>query len=179
VIWHLPAVTWHLPAPPPPSSLALARQGRWRLNIPGIGVGTRLLVLGDPHGNVLSVQTLAQASEAAWYDFSAVPGTPGNAVLVGHVDTYTGPGVFYNLYRLRPGDPIYVGTGGRRLRFAVRKVTEVPKHLFPVNQVFGTTNSRHLWIITCGGSFDYRTRHYLDNIIVLASYQPTRRRQHH
>ncbi|MCL2586123.1 MAG: class F sortase [Streptosporangiales bacterium] len=147
--------------------------------MPGIGVASRLLTLGDPHGPALSVPTLAQAPEAAWYDFSAVPGTRGNAVLVGHVDTYTGPGVFYNLYRLQPGTHFYVTIGSRRLRFVVQGVTEVSKDLFPVNRIFGATTSRHLWIITCGGAFDYITRHYMDNIIVSAAYQPARRNQRH
>lgn len=157
----------------------LARKGRWHLDIPGIGVTSRLLSLGDPRGPVLSVPALSQASEAAWYNFSAVPGAPGNSVLVGHVDTYTGPAVFYDLYRLEHGDPIYVFIGGRRERFAVQGVTEVQKDLFPVNRIFGATSSRHLWIITCGGAFDYTTRHYEDNIIVSASYQPVRRNHRH
>lgn len=153
----------------------LARRGRWQLRIPGIGVRARLLSLGDPHGPALSVPSLSQSSEAAWYNFSAVPGRPGNAVLVGHVDTYTGPAVFYNLYLLRHGDPVYVSVGGRPVRFAVDGVTEVPKDLFPVNRIFGATRGRHLWIITCGGPFDYLTRHYTENIIVSASYQPAHR----
>lgn len=157
----------------------LARRGRWQLDIPGIGVRSRLLSLGDPRGPVLSVPALSQASEAAWYNFSAVPGTPGNAVLVGHVDTYSGPAVFYDLYRLRHGEPVYVTIGGRRVRFAVQGVTEVQKDLFPVSRIFGATNRRRLWIITCGGAFDYTTRHYMDNIIVSASYQPVRQNRRH
>lgn len=127
--------------------------------------------LGDPKGSVLPVPSLAQAGEAGWYRFSAVPGTPGNAVFVGHVDTYSGPAVFYDLYELRRGDPVFVSMGGKRMRFAVRRVAEVPKSAFPVRQVFGSTTARQLWLITCGGGFNYATRHYLDNIIVLASYQ--------
>lgn len=157
----------------------LARRGRWQLDIPGIGVRSRLLSLGDPRGPVLSVPALSQASEAAWYNFSAVPGTPGNAVLVGHVDTYRGPAVFYDLYQLRHGEPVYVTIGGRRVRFAVQGVTEVRKDLFPVSRIFGATNRRRLWIITCGGAFDYTTRHYMDNIIVSASYQPVRQNHRH
>lgn len=150
----------------------------WRLDIPSIGVGTRLLALGDPDGNRLPTPSLAQAREAAWYSFTAVPGTAGNSVLVGHVDTYFGPAVFYNLYLLRPGDPIYVSVGGKRLRYAVRRVREVSKSHFPVNQVFGGTAARQLWIITCGGTFDPISRHYRDNIIVSASYDPGHQRKH-
>jgi hypothetical protein len=159
---------------PPRTRRHAVRAARWELDIPRIGVAASLLTLGDPHGGQLPVPSLAQAGQAGWYRFTAVPGRPGNAVIVGHVDTYTGPGVFYDLYLLRPGDPVHVDTGGRREDFTVRSVSELPKPRFPVNQVFGATNARRLWLITCGGDFDYATRHYLDNILVSASYQPGR-----
>jgi LPXTG-site transpeptidase (sortase) family protein len=119
----------------------------------------------------LPVPPLAKAaSEAGWYEFTPVPGASGNAVIAGHVDTYAGPAVFYNLYRLRPGDRIYVDTGGPRQRFDVASVRELPKPDFPVNQVFGGTERHMLWLITCGGAFDYLTGHYLDNIVVSATW---------
>ena len=80
--------------------------------------------------------------------------------------------MFYNLYRLRPGDAIYVSDGGARQRFDVTSAREMPKPRFPVNQVFGDTKTRLLWLITCGGAFDYRTGHYLDNILVSAVWVP-------
>ena len=83
-----------------------------------------------------------------------------------------GPAVFYNLYQLRPGDPVYVDTGGTRQRFDVTWISELPKSRFPVNRVFGATREHMLWLITCGGAFDYKTRHYLDNIVVSAIWIP-------
>jgi sortase (surface protein transpeptidase) len=151
---------------------------RWQLDIPDIGVLSPLMVLGDHHGNQLPVPPLDDAGSAAWYGFTVPPGSRGNAVMVGHVDTYTKAGVFYDLYLLRPGDPVYVRMGGKRLRFAVTSVREVPKGQFPVDRVFGPTTARRLWLITCGGDFDYATRHYLDNIIVSAAYQPTHHDEH-
>jgi sortase (surface protein transpeptidase) len=95
------------------------------------------------------------------------------------VDTYVGAAVFYYLYLLRPGDGIDVTAGGARQHFKVTSVREVSKDQFPVSQVFGTTGKHRLWLITCGGAFDYATGHYLDNIIVSAAWQPvnTRKRQ--
>jgi LPXTG-site transpeptidase (sortase) family protein len=123
---------------------------------------------------MLPVPALAQAAtEAGWYRFTSVPGSAGNSVIVGHVDTYVGPAVFYNLYQLVSGDAIYVETGATTERFAVRWVHEVAKAQFPVNQVFGETGKHQLWLITCGGAFDYQTGHYLDNIVVSAVWQPT------
>ena len=56
-----------------------------------------------------------------------MPGSVGNSVIVGHVDTYVGPAVFYNLYQLAAGDAIDVETGAGTERFAVRWVREIPK----------------------------------------------------
>jgi hypothetical protein len=147
--------------------------------VPSIGVAAHLMTLGAPDGTgaqdalSLPVPPLADAAtEAGWYQFTAVPGATGNAVIVAHVDNYIGPGVFYNLYLLRPGDPVYVVTGGTRQRFDVTSVRELSKPSFPVSQVFGSTERHRLWLITCGGAFDYETRHYLDNIVVSAVWVP-------
>jgi LPXTG-site transpeptidase (sortase) family protein len=147
--------------------------------IPSIGVAADLVTLGGPTGaggaGVLSLPVpplVKAATEAGWYKFTAVPGQAGNAVIVGHVDTYIGPAVFYDLYQLRRGEAVYVSTGGTRRRFDVTSVREMPKADFPVNQVFGGTKKHLLWIITCGGDFDYKTGHYLDNIVVSAVWVP-------
>ena len=151
----------------------------WTITVPSIGVATNLVPLGAPDGSAgpdalsLPVPPLTKAAtETGWYRFTAVPGAAGNAVIVGHVDTYIGPAVFYNLYRLRPGAPVYVVADGTRQRFDVTSVRELPKPSFPVSQVFGSTKRHMLWLITCGGAFDYETRHYLDNIVVSASWVP-------
>jgi sortase (surface protein transpeptidase) len=140
------------------------------VHIPSIGVDARLEVLGPPDNQNLPVPALSAAFRVGWYSFTSVPGQPGNAVLVGHVDTYLGPAVFYNLYLLRPGEPIYVTLGRHHYaRYYVRSVRELPKTSFPTTDIFGDTHARRLWVITCGGDFDYATHHYLDNIIVSAS----------
>lgn len=148
------------------------------ISIPSIGVDTSVMPLGGPRpaglGSLsLPVPPLARAaSDAGWYKFTAVPGAAGNAVVVGHVDTYVGPAVFYNLYQLRPGDPVYVDVNGVSQRFDVTSVRELPKPSFPVNQVFGGTTRHTLWLITCGGAFDYKTGHYLSNIVASATWVP-------
>ncbi|HEY0933716.1 MAG TPA: class F sortase [Trebonia sp.] len=155
----------------------------WMIEIPSIGVTAGLMTLGGPStasgsGDLtLPVPPLAKAAvKAGWYRFTAVPGTLGNAVIVGHVDTYLGPAVFYDLYRLRPGQSVYVSVGRTRRRFDVTSVREMSKSHFPVNQVFGPTKKHALWLITCGGAFDYKTGHYLDNIAVSATWVPAPRR---
>ncbi len=153
----------------------------WTVSAPSVGLAAGLMTLGGPDGLgtlSLPVPPLARAATSAgWYQFTSVPGAAGNAVIVGHVDTYLGPAAFYNLYRLRPGDQVYVSAGGTRQRFDVTLVRELPKPDFPVNQVFGATKRHVLWLITCGGAFDYKTRHYLDNIVVSATWVPAPKKQ--
>ncbi len=154
-----------------------AHPAPWQLSIPRIGVSVSMLSLPPPSGPGLPVPSLRQAGMAGWYNFTAVPGAPGNSVIVGHVDTTSGPAAFYRLYQLKAGDLIVVrlGASGRRARFIVTWVIEVPKSQFPGQAVFGLTQKPQLRLITCGGNFDYHTRHYLDNIIVAARLAQARR----
>ena len=138
------------------------------MSIPRIGVNAQVIELGGPRYGAIAVPPFSEVFDIGWYKYGAVPGNPGNAVLLGHVDTYNGPAVFYNLYQLRPGDRIYVTVAGRVRRFSVRWVKEVPKAHFPAATVFGRTHNKRLWLITCGGAFNYATRSYVDNIVVSA-----------
>lgn len=143
---------------------------RWTIAIPAIGVVAPVIELGGQRSGRITVPGFAQVWDVGWYRYGAVPGSPGNAVLLGHVDTYSGPAIFSNLYRLLPGELIEVNLGGGVVRrFTVHWVHEMPKSAFPAGMVFGPTRDRHLWLITCGGAFDYRTRSYLSNILVYAT----------
>ena len=98
------------------------------------------------------------------------PGQPGPAVILGHVDSKTGPAVFYQLRALRPGDTVRVGLAdGRTLIFRVQRVQRYPKDEFPTEAVYFPTLNRELRLITCGGEFDYARHSYLDNIVVYAT----------
>ena len=138
-----------------------------RLQIPAIGVSTPLVKLGRlPDG---SLEVPKDWDTAGWYDKGPRPGQPGPAVILGHVDSKTGPAVFYQLRALRPGDTVRVGLAdGRVLVFRVQRVQRYPKDEFPTEAVYFPTLNRELRLITCGGEFDYAARSYLDNIVVYA-----------
>jgi sortase (surface protein transpeptidase) len=139
-----------------------------RLWIPAIAVSTPLVRLGRlPDG---SLQVPRDWEKAGWYDQGPRPGQPGPAVILGHVDSKTGPAVFYQLRALRPGDIVRVGLAdGRMLVFRVQRVRRYPKDQFPTEAVYLPTLSRELRLITCGGEFDYASGHYRDNIVVFAT----------
>jgi hypothetical protein len=58
---------------------------------------------------------------------------------------------------------------------AVFKVTAVRSYLktrFPTEAVYGPAPGAQLRLITCGGTFDYGTGHYLSNVVVFATLVP-------
>ena len=46
------------------------------------------------------------------------------------------------------------------------------KDRFPTETVFGPAPYAQLRLITCGGTFDYATGHYLSNTIIYAAESP-------
>jgi sortase (surface protein transpeptidase) len=140
------------------------------LDVPAIGVHSLLLRLGlNPDGTV-EVPPL-DSPRAGWYENSPTPGEQGPAVILGHVDSArTGPGVFYDLRTMLPGDGIAVGRAdGTTVTFRVDRVVTHPKNSFPTAAVYGDIDHPGLRLITCGGRFDRGARSYEDNIVVYAS----------
>jgi sortase (surface protein transpeptidase) len=163
----LPAPTGSIVAPP--ESAKVTRVARpVSLTIPLIGVNTQLVTLGLAAGGALQVPS--STAIAGWYTGSPRPGAIGSAVIVGHIDSLTGPGVFYRLAELRRGDRIYVLRADRTTaEFRVTAVRSYLKDRFPTRSVYGPVPDAELRLITCGGAFDYATGHYLSNIIVYAT----------
>ncbi|MCU1667971.1 MAG: class sortase [Blastococcus sp.] len=140
------------------------------VDIPAIGVSSDLLQLGQNPDGTIQVPPLVRDSTAGWYRYSPTPGARGPAVLLGHVDSAEfGPGVFFDLGALRPGDTVTVSRADHTLAaFRVTRVTSVPKDHFPTLAVYGNTDDAELRLITCGGPFDSTTRNYLHNTVVYA-----------
>ena len=79
------------------------------------------------------------------------------------------PGVFFRLRELKPGNLIYVRRADGSLAvFRVTAVHTYAKTRFPTAQVYGPVPDSQLRLITCGGTFDSATGHYLSNVIVFA-----------
>jgi sortase (surface protein transpeptidase) len=156
-------------AVPPSVSKPVARP--LSLVIPAIGVRTRLIHLGLTRAGTLQVPPTAAV--AGWYAGSPRPGEPGGAVIAGHIDSLQGPGVFYRLRILHRGQRVYVRRADGTLAvFRVTRVRSYPKASFPTNAVYGPTPDAQLRLITCGGTFDPATGHYLSNTIVYATLVP-------
>lgn len=136
------------------------------IDIPVINVHTTLQTLGLDGSGALQPPT--NLTEAGWYTGSPVPGQVGPAVIAGHVDSFNGPAVFFDVKQLNPGDRITVGlSSGQSVTFQVMLVKHYPKADFPTADVYGARPDPELRLITCGGAF--ADGHYLDNIVVYAT----------
>lgn len=154
-------------APPRPTGPATVARPV-SLSIPVIGVHTRLIRLGLTARGTLQVP--ASSSVAGWYTGGPRPGQVGSAVIAGHIDSYLGPGVFFRLRLLRPGDRVYVRQAGGALAvFRVYAEHSYPKDRFPTQRVYGPAPDPELRLITCGGTFDPATGSYLNNVVVYAA----------
>ena len=156
------------PAPlPQPSSSRPVPPPVW-LRIPAIGVRTRLIRLGVTAQGTLQVPT--STSVAGWYTGSPRPGAIGSSVIAGHIDSRLGPGIFFRLRLLKPGNRIYVRQASGRLAvFRVIAVHQYAKARFPTARVYGPAPDPELHLVTCGGVFDEATGSYLSNIVVYST----------
>jgi len=150
-------------APPMPTSTPMT------IVIPAIKVDAPVERLDlNPNGTV-QVPPLSNHNLAGWYDRSVTPGATGTSVILGHVDDYAGPSVFYNIKNMRKGEAIdVVRADGKTAVFAVDGVQKASKINFPTNDVYGNVQYPGLRLVTCGGPFDAKTGEYLDSIVVYA-----------
>ncbi|HEY7048661.1 MAG TPA: class F sortase [Jatrophihabitantaceae bacterium] len=163
----LVAPPWHTPSTAPALTGASATSAPMRLRVPAIDVDTALQSLRlMPDG---SLQSPSAWQTAGWYAGGVRPGAVGPAVIAGHVDSTSGPAVFYRLRELRPGDRVVVQQrDGRSLTFVVDGLARYPKADFPAQLVYGPAPVPELRLITCSGDFDVQAHSYLDNLVVSA-----------
>lgn len=138
-----------------------------RISIPAIDVNAEVGDLGlNPDG---TMEVPDDFSATGWFRHGPRPGQQGPAVIAGHVDSTSGPAVFYRLGELQPGQRIRVAAPhGDAVTFAVQRVEQYPKEAFPTEAVYAFTEDPTLRLVTCGGPFNETIGHYEHNVIVFA-----------
>ncbi|WP_410811972.1 class F sortase [Micromonospora sp. 067-2] len=156
--------------PPPKKFPVLPASRPTGLAIGEIGLQAPVHDVGIAPDGTIAVPDVARAQEAGWYDQGPTPGQYGPAVIVGHVDTTTGPAVFHGLRDLRSGDRIEVTRSDHSVAvFEVDSVERFDKGRLPVDEVYGDFSRPSLRLITCGGRWVGGETGYSDNLVVFAS----------
>ncbi|WP_423791127.1 class F sortase [Micromonospora cathayae] len=162
--------------PPPRAFPVLPASPPVELDIQAVDVHAPVHRVGLAADGTIGVPDEKRSHEAAWYDQGPTPGQYGPAVIVGHVDSSTGPAVFHDLKRLRAGDRIEVDRADRSVAiFEVNAVERFDKERLPVDEVFGDFSRPNLRLITCGGRWVGGPTGYADNVVVFASLVKARR----
>ena len=137
------------------------------VRIPSIDVNASTVPLGLQNDGTIEVPE--DFSQTGWWRDGPEPGEIGPAVILGHVDSYDGPAVFFQLGQLAVGDPIHIDRAdGSTVSYVVDRIEQHHKDSFPTTAVYGPTDGSELRLVTCGGTFDRDVRSYQDNLIVFA-----------
>jgi hypothetical protein len=148
----------------PPAGVAPAR-----IELPAHHTGADVVpvaVLGDG-----SLQLPDDPRTIGWWVAGAAPGAAaGDVVLAGHVDTHRlGIGTFAVLRVVSLGEEIdVIDVSGAVHTYTVIARQQLAKAQLPM-ALFDPSGPPALVLITCGGAFDRTTRHYADNVIVVAT----------
>lgn len=138
------------------------------IRIPSIQVEAPIIKLGLRDDGSLEVPKEPEIT--GWWQGGSKPGQTGPAVIVGHIDSTTGPAVFYGLRHLQAGDPVHIEReDGSTVTYLVESAERHPKDDFPTLAVYGPTDQPTLRLVTCGGVFDREALSYEDNFIVFAT----------
>ncbi|WP_340559859.1 sortase domain-containing protein [Streptomyces sp. GSL17-111] len=141
-----------------------------RLRVPALGLDVVTTPVGlDDDG---SVALPDDPDHAGWFTHGPTPGQRGNAVLVGHVDSASGPAAFHGLSAARPGDRVVVDRAhGPGAEFTVTSATVYDREAFPSDEVYGPSTEPRLTLITCAG-WDVEQRAYRANLVLTARLTP-------
>jgi sortase (surface protein transpeptidase) len=142
-----------------------------RLEIPAIGVDAAVENVGRLPNEQIDVPKLP--GNVAWFHESALPGQTGKtSVVVGHLDSRTGPAVFWDLRKLVPGDELTVTyNNGARYVFTVEDKERYATDNLPRDKLLGKTPRRMLNLITCDGAWDRGVASYSQRLAVYTSYR--------
>ena len=152
----------------PQAALAFPSSEPTRLLIPNLKLNTSFV---EPLGLLPNGEAAVPDSygEVGWYKHSPTPGSIGPSVIFGHVDSYTGPAVFFSLGQLKIGDDIYIERAdGTTVHFKVESMERPAQSDFPTARVYGDIDHAGLRLITCTGIYVRGTQRYTHNLIVYA-----------
>lgn len=156
----------------PSGPAILAESVPAKITIPAIDVSSRFVDLGLTDQG--EVDAPKDPADVGWYTGAHTPGSPGVAVVAGHVTWNRVPSVFFKLGKLARGDKITIKRkDGSSAVFAVSRMSTYPKTEFPTKEVYRDVPDPELILITCGGKYVTDQHYYDSNVIVWATLVST------
>ncbi|WP_315906597.1 sortase [Priestia koreensis] len=136
-----------------------------RIQIPAIDVDADVEKVGLLESGAMDVPK--KVNNVGWFEPGVRPGGKGNAVLAGHVDSKTGPAIFFNLKKLKAGDEIILTDKYKNsLTFVVQDKESYLRDDAPLQKIFGPASESYLNLITCTGKFDRSVGTHQERLVV-------------
>ena len=139
-----------------------------KLMIPAIGLNANVVAGGavDNEAGEPEWQTLPFVA-VHYAEATGLVGAKANPVLAGHVVTLSQGNVFRDLYRVLPGDRLFVQTEkGSTFVYQVSQIRLVDPNDI---EVMAPSSDAEITLITCAGTFDSRSRSFSKRLIVTGS----------
>lgn len=135
------------------------------IEIPALNISTEIEKVGRLENGQMGVPK--GMDTVGWFSDGAKPGSPGNAVMAGHVDSKSGPAVFYKLEELKNGDEVIVkDQDGKALTFEVTGKEKYNRKTAPVEKIFDYAYGSKLNLITCTGTFNVEEGTHEERLVV-------------
>lgn len=143
-----------------------------KISLPFLGIDADIQEVGLASGGGMGAPS--SFKKVGWFKLGARPGEIGNAVLAGHLDTYSDKGgVFWNLSKARSGDYIYITDDfGKKMRFRITRSESYNVFSAPMEEIFGSIGVPRLVLITCDGAWNSEKGGYDNRLVVFADYDP-------
>ncbi|GAA4117519.1 hypothetical protein GCM10022415_15490 [Knoellia locipacati] len=155
------------PVTPSPTRESRPSTGDFELTIPSLDVRMPVVPVGVAKDGQMALPD--DPDVAGWYRFGPAPTSPRGAnVISAHVDSRDEVGPLAKLPRLDVGATIVVTVDGARVEYVVERVDQYAKKALDVDALFARSGPARLHLVSCGGEWNPRTRHYDDNVVAIA-----------
>lgn len=135
------------------------------IEIPSIDVKTKIENVGKLENGQMGVPE--GVNNVGWFEPGILPGEQGSSVMAGHIDSLTGPAIFYKLEKLKEKDEVIVkDADGNSLTFIVTKTERYPRNDAPIEEIFGFSYGSRLNLITCIGDFNKDAKTHEERFVV-------------
>jgi len=163
---HVAPMSMSLPRPTSLTRIKIVDPTPARLLIPRINVDAVVEARGLDSNRNMDIPK--NFRDVAWYRLGPAPGQPGNALINGHVNWWTGDAVFTHLNQVRAGDEItVVRADGGTVRFTVTGKTIVDANA-RIASLFEPSSVATLTLITCTGVWNPLTQSNTQRLLVSA-----------
>jgi LPXTG-site transpeptidase (sortase) family protein len=137
------------------------------IDIPSIGTHADVVPLGEDDDGAMAAPM--DPDVVGWYELGVGIGTPGNALLDGHVDWGGRLRAFGQLRQLAPGDEFQLtDADGNVFDYSVTWTKLYVADTAPLDEIYEQTDDEEVTLITCGGAFDPAVHMYVSRWVVRA-----------